>query len=333
MIQKIEDINLLTQFNKQNQITTFLQSLEYFQYLQQNNVQVELIGELRNGALISSCIYSIVNAKRGKVLQVMHGPIVTDDNIMTIRQYLDFLKNIAKQNQCDFIRINPLSPRIDNIDLTFKTNGYLPTPFENMFSITNRVDIGKLNSSNLLDSYSIIMQEKIKDLLAKEKSKKLSVVFDTLLGEDCRSLTEQQQNEQQTYDQIKNINNFFATKNKSLVAKVYYEDQLVAYQTFVISNKYICNHHGAQLKQAIDYNSIIHYKTMLKAIEMGLTEYDFWGVSAKDDSTHPWSTSSISKRHFAGNDYLYICGQDLPLTPKYWLTNLYEKCQKIKRGH
>ena len=57
MIQKIEDINLLTQFNKQNQITTFLQSLEYFQYLQQNNIQVELIGELRNGALISSCIY------------------------------------------------------------------------------------------------------------------------------------------------------------------------------------------------------------------------------------------------------------------------------------
>jgi lipid II:glycine glycyltransferase (peptidoglycan interpeptide bridge formation enzyme) len=333
VIQKIEDIDLLTQFNKQNHIKTFLQSQEYFQYLQENNIQVELIGELRNGALISACIYSIVNAKRGKALQVMHGPIVTDDNIMTIRQYLDFLKNIAKQNKCDFIRINPISPKIDNIDLTFKTNGYIPTPFENMFSITNRVDISRKNNGNLLNSFSIIMQEKIKDLLQKEKEKKLKVVFDTVLGDDCRLLTEQQENEQQSFDQIQQINNFFATKNKSLVAKAYYEDELVAFQTFVINHKYICNHHGAQLKQPIDYNALIHYKTMQKAIEMGLTEYDFWGVSDKADSKHPWSVSSISKRHFAGDDYVYISGQDLPLTPKYWLMNLYEKYQKIKRGH
>jgi lipid II:glycine glycyltransferase (peptidoglycan interpeptide bridge formation enzyme) len=333
VIQKIEDIDLLTQFNKHNNITTFLQSLEYFQYLKENNIQVELIGELRNGALISACIYSIVNAKRGKALQVMHGPLVMDHNIMTIRQYLDFLKNIAKQNKCDFIRINPMSPKIDNVDLTFKTNGYIPTPFENMFSITNRVDISSKNKNNLLTSFSLILQEKIKDLLQKESKKKLKIVFDTVLGEDCRFLTEQQDNEQQTYDQIKEINNFFAKKNKSLVAKAYYEDQLVAFQTFVINNKFICNHHGAQLKQSVDYNALIHYKTMQKAIEMGLAEYDFWGVSDKEDSTHPWANSSVSKRHFAGEDYAYLSGQDLPLTPKYWLTNLYEKYQKIKRGH
>ena len=333
MIQKIEDINLLTQFNKQNKITTFLQSLEYFEYLKENNIQVELIGELRNGALISACIYSIINAKRGKALQVMHGPVVIDDNIMTIRQYLDFLKNVAKQNNCDFIRINPISPKITNIDLTFRTNGYLPTPFENMFSITNRVNLAKVKKDDLLNSFSEEMQVKIKDLLTKENDGSLRVEFTTELNEDCRFLTEQQQNEQQTFEQIMQINNFFATKGKSLVARAYYEDKLVAYQTFVINNEYICNHHGAQLRQSTDYNALIHYKTMQKAIGMGLTEYDFWGVSDKQDTRHPWSLSSISKRHFKGDDYVYISGQDLPLTPKYWLTNLYEKCQKIKRGH
>jgi lipid II:glycine glycyltransferase (peptidoglycan interpeptide bridge formation enzyme) len=338
VIQKIEDIELLNQFNKQNNIPTFLQTSEYYKFLQSINVQVGLIGELRSGTLVSCCIYSIVNARRGKALQVIHGPIIMDNNVITYRQYLDFLKNLAKLNKCDFIRINPFAEKDENLDLTFKTNGFLPTPFENVFSITNRIDLSKIKNKNILESFNPVLKEKIKDLLLLENTMKdgkpvLRIEYTPTLEEDCRFLTDQQESEQQTFDSIMAITNHFASLNKSIVAKIYYNNKLSAYQTFVINNKYICNHHGAGLKDKVDFNSYTHYKTLQKALDMGITTYDFWGLCDPQDNKHPWSSPSKAKRYFGGEDYYYLQGYDFPLTPKYWLTNLYEKCQKIKRGH
>ena len=52
MIQKIIDLEMLKNFNKKNNICTFTQSYEYLVFLQQKNIQAELIGELKNNQLI-----------------------------------------------------------------------------------------------------------------------------------------------------------------------------------------------------------------------------------------------------------------------------------------
>jgi lipid II:glycine glycyltransferase (peptidoglycan interpeptide bridge formation enzyme) len=333
VIQKIEDIEMLNSFNKLNKITTFLQTKTYFEFLKSKNIKVEVQGEIRNNTLISSCLFSIVEAKRGKALQIIHGPVVPDGNVMTFRQYLDCLKNIAKQNKCDFIRLNPINEFDEKIDTIFKTNGFLLTPFENVFHRTNRIDLTKLNKNNLNKNFSLILQEKIKDYKELENKKQLRIDIVKELDDDCRFLTEQQETEQQTFDSIKDITNFLGQNNMSIVAKCYYNDKLVAFQTFVTNYSYICNHHGASLKDNIDFTSFIHYKMILHALENNFELYDFWGVSEINDSKHPWNNSSKIKRHFGGYDVENLSGYDFPLTPKYWVMNLYEKYQKIKRGH
>ncbi len=333
MIQNIQDIELLNQFNKTYSPKTWLQTATYYYYLINKGEKVELIGELRNGALISACIFSIVDAKRGKAIQVLHGPIVPDFNSITIRQYIDLLKNKAKQNKCDFIRINTLFPPLEQIDLVFKTNGFIYTPFENMFSNTSIIDLSNKDAKTLYSTFSPYLQEKLTNLLELEANGDIKVEISESLDEDCRTLTEQQSTEQQTFDSIKEITDYYTSKKSTIVARLFYKNKLSAYQTFIINENYLCNHHGAVIENDLEYNLLIHYKIILKSIEMGIKFYDFWGIAPIDDGKHPWSKSSFLKRQFAGDDFKYLGGYDYALTPKYWLTNMYEKYQKIKRGH
>jgi lipid II:glycine glycyltransferase (peptidoglycan interpeptide bridge formation enzyme) len=333
MIQNIQDIELLNQFNKTYTPKTWLQTYNYYNYLLSKGVKVELLGEIRNGALISACLFTVVEAKRGKAIQVLHGPIVPDFNSISIRQYIDLLKNKAKQNKCDFIRINTIFPTIEQVDLVFKTNGFIHTPFENMFANTSILDLTELSAQNLLSSYSPAMQTRLKKLIEIEQTGDIMVEFRDMVDEDCRPLTEQQTTEQQSFESIASVANYYASIKSSLVARLYYKKTLSAYQTYIINEGYICNHHGAVIENELEYNTFVHYKTMLKAIEMGIKFYDFWGISPKEDDKHPWNKSSVLKRQFSGDDYAYLGGYDFALTPKYWLTNMYEKYQKIKRGH
>jgi lipid II:glycine glycyltransferase (peptidoglycan interpeptide bridge formation enzyme) len=333
MIQNIQDIELLNQFNKTYTPKTWLQTYNYYNYLLKKGKKVELLGEMRNGALISACLFTIVEARRGKAIQVLHGPIVPDFNAISIRQYLDLLKNKAKQYKCDFVRINTIFPTVEQVDLVFKTNGFVHTPFENMFANTSIVDLSELKASTLLASFNPIMQDRIKKLLELEATGEIMVEFRESLDMDCKVLTEQQLTEQQTFESIADITNYYSEQKSSIVARLYYNKTLSAYQTYIINDNYICNHHGAVIENELEYNTFIHYKTMLKCIEMGIKHYDFWGVAPREDDKHPWNKSSYLKRQFSGDDYSYLGGYDFALTPKYWLTNMYEKYQKIKRGH
>lgn len=333
MIQNIQEIELLKQFNKTYSPMTWLCTSTYFNYLKGNNKNTELIGELRNNVLISACIFTITDAKRGRALEVSHGPIIPDYNAISYRQYLDYLKNIAKQKKCDFIRINSLSPRLESIDLVFKTNGFITTPFENMFQNTSIVDIKGLNESSLLELYSEVTKEHISNLLTLEKNGEIKIEFSNILEDDCKPLTEQQSSEQQTFESIQDVTNYYGKENQGFVAKLYYKNILSAYQTFIFNNKYICNHHGAVIKNTLELNLLIHFKSMLRAIEMGIEHYDFWGTAPMNSLEHPWKESTNLKIQLGGKEHSYISGYDFPLTPKYWLTNMYEKYQKIKRGH
>ncbi|MGL4758782.1 MAG: peptidoglycan bridge formation glycyltransferase FemA/FemB family protein [Patescibacteria group bacterium] len=335
MIQNIQDLDLLKQFNKTYNPKSWLISKTYFEYLLSQGEKPELIGEFRNNSLISACLFNIVEAKRGKALQVFHGPIIPDFNSISYRQYLDFLKNIAKQKKCDFIRVNPLSPKMEQVDLVFKTNGFISTPFENMFSTTIQINIENKSIEEVYEGFSIELKENLQKLFSIEKKGDFRVEIVDELSDDCESLTEQQETEQHSFKNIQSVTNFFCSKGEGFVLKLYYRNELRAYQTFVINpnNGYVCNHHGAVIKSDLNYNLLIHYTALKKCIESGYTVYDFWGTAPKDKFKHPWRATTNFKSQFGGIEVEYLNGYDYALTPKYWLTNMYEKYQKIKRGH
>ena len=61
--------------------------------------------------------------------------------------------------------------------------------------------------------------------------------------------------------------------------------------------------------------------------------YDFWGYAdPKRNPRHPYAGPTLFKMGFGGELFEYVKSQDYPLSGKYYLTYLFEKLRRIKRG-
>jgi len=75
------------------------------------------------------------------------------------------------------------------------------------------------------------------------------------------------------------------------------------------------------------------WEAIKEAKKRGCILYDFWGyVNPEENPKHPWAGPTLFKMGFGGRPYEYVKTQDLPLSNKYWLTFIFEKIRKTKRG-
>ena len=90
-------------------------------------------------------------------------------------------------------------------------------------------------------------------------------------------------------------------------------------------------HHGASL-----HHPTASYLTLWTAIQeakrRGCTTFNFWGVWPETSKPNPQAGLSQFKRGFGGYEEAYVPTQDLPLSPRYWITYAIEKIRKLQRG-
>jgi len=78
----------------------------------------------------------------------------------------------------------------------------------------------------------------------------------------------------------------------------------------------------------------LQWEAIKEAKQRGCERYNFWGIADEKSKIkkHPWWGLSLFKMGFGGYRKEYVKTQDLPLSPSYWLTFIFEKIRKIKRG-
>src|SRR3989344_4882572 len=83
------------------------------------------LGIFDNEELISVALVIKHTAKRGSFLLVPHGPVIIRENLYEVLSVLkDKLKEIAKSQKIDFIRINPVCKRSLENEKIFKDLGF-----------------------------------------------------------------------------------------------------------------------------------------------------------------------------------------------------------------
>ena len=97
-------------------------------------------------------------------------------------------------------------------------------------------------------------------------------------------------------------------------------------------------HQGASVNSKIPASYLLQWEAIKEAQRRGCHLYNFWGIAPINDNCeimnkkHPWAGLSLFKMGFGGEPKQYVKTQDLPLSKKYWLTYLFEKARKLKRG-
>lgn len=339
-IREIKDKNLWEDFLTECEEKTFLQSWNWGEFNKMMGDKIWRIGIYINEQLIATAFFYKIKARRGTFIFVPHGPVIIKHETYNIKQilklFLEELKNIAEEEKCDFIRIAPIWERTDENIKIFRELGLKDAPIHIHPEVTWELDI-TLSKEELLAK-----MRKTTRYLIRQAGKNPEVKISSSI--DINDINEFNELNQKTVDRhhfapfslnfIKNEFSAFASDSQISIFLGKYKEELVSSGIFVFWQEIAFYHHGASsLKYPkIPVSYLLLWEAIREAKRRDCRKFNFWGIVPESERNHPWAGLSLFKMGFGGYKKEYVKTQDFPLSKKYWLTYLFEKLRKFKRG-
>ncbi|MFH1780552.1 MAG: peptidoglycan bridge formation glycyltransferase FemA/FemB family protein, partial [Candidatus Nealsonbacteria bacterium] len=275
---------------------TFLQSWNWGEFQERMGHKIWRLGICDNKGSPTSLILAVkVQARRGTFLLVQH-------NLGLTETLLNKLKEIAKEENCVFIRIAPLLARNEENKKFFQKMGFRASPMHaNAYEATWKLDI-TLSEDDLLKNmrkstrYLIHRAEKIPELTII-KSNQLEDV--SLYQKLNLKVAKHQKFTPFSSASVKNEFDIFNRDNEVLLFLGKYKGEIIA-SALVIFWSGIGFYHQAALdpkyhKVPVAY--LLQWEAIKEAKRRGCKVYDFWGY-IDPKSHHPWAGPTLFKMGF-----------------------------------
>jgi len=330
-IREIKDKNIWEDFLARCEEKTFLQSWNWGEFQEMMGNKIWRLGVYNNGGLSSALLAVKIIARRGKFLLVQH-------NVGISEALLNKLKEIGKEEKCDFIRMAPLMERNEVNNRIFKGLGFEEAPMHaSAYEATWKLDItlpeeGILKNMRKTTRYLIRQAVENTDIMI-QKSQKLS---DLEVYQNLNREVAKRQNFTPFSDEyIKNEFDIFSLDDQALWLFGRYKGEVAAAALVIFWQGIGFYHQAASLakyaKLSIPY--LLQWEAIKEAKKRGCKIYDFWGYTDPQKyPKHPWAGPTLFKMGFGGRAFEYVKTQDYPLSNKYWLTYIFEKIRKVRRG-
>jgi lipid II:glycine glycyltransferase (peptidoglycan interpeptide bridge formation enzyme) len=336
------------EFLKSCQEKSFLVSWNWGEFQIKENNKIWRFGIYRENEMIGCALVVKIVAKRGVFLFVPHGPVIKDQIDQAgqiINMLVEKLKELAKNEKADFIRISPIMARSIINSNIFRDAGFKNAPIHMHPEVTWELDISFdletiLKRMRKTTRYLIRQAEKNSDIKII-KSQNLSDLenFNIIYEETVKRHNFSPFN----IEYLQNQFNSFNPDNEILIFLGKYQGKIVASAIIVFWQGIAFYHHGASLSKYNNNKSPVSYLLQWEAIKeaknRGCRLYNFWGIApdvldntSAAISKHPWAGLSLFKMGFGGGRKEYVKTQDLALSCKYYFAYIIEKIRKIKRG-
>ncbi|OHA67879.1 MAG: hypothetical protein A3C82_00465 [Candidatus Wildermuthbacteria bacterium RIFCSPHIGHO2_02_FULL_47_12] len=329
---------------------TFLQSWSWGEFQEMMREKVWRFGVFEGRDLLSVALVVKVKAKRGTFLLVPHGPASVDppagqagtsagkpvSKQEVLKVLVEKLKQIAKEEDAGFIRINPIWSRSPENVLLFKDLGFRNAPIQMHPEASWKLNIASPSSELLLD-----MRKTTRYLIRQASQNPDITVFQSNRLEDVKMFSTMHEivSKRQGFVpfSLEYLEKEFSVFQKDNAISIFfgkYKDEIAAASFVVFWSGIGFYHHAASLPQyaklSIPY--LLQWEAIKEAKNRGCMLYDFWGyVDPKKEPSHPWAGPTLFKMGFGGEAHEYVKTQDLPLSWKYLPTALFEKVRKIRR--
>ena len=339
--QEVTSKEVWEKFFADIQEKTFLQSWNWGEFQERmgsaSGGKIWRLGMRDDDGRPTSIILAVkVRAKRGTFLLVQH-------NLDLPEVLLNKLKEIAKEEDCAFIRMAPLLARNEENKKLFRKMGFREAPMHaSAYEATWKLDITPqeeelLKNMRKSTRYLIHQAEKNPDLMVTKSSQLADVEIYQKLN---LKVAKRQKFTPFSFESVKNELDIFnkpaspaGGDGEALLFFGKYKGEVVA-SALVIFWSGIGFYHQAALDpkyHKIPIAYLLQWEAIKEAKKRGCKIYDFWGY-VDPKSRHPWAGPALFKMGFGGKAYEYIKTQDLPLLKSYWLTYAFETMRKIKRG-
>ena len=319
---------------------TFLDSWNWGEFQEREGERIWRFGIYDNEKLISVALAIKVKARRGIFLFVPHGPVTESkieiQKLGILETLTNKLKEIAKQEKAHFIRIAPIWEKGKQNSDFFERLEFMPAPIHIHPEVTWGLDI-KLSEQELL-----MNMRKTTRYLIRQAQKNADIeIIKTQNIEDLKKFDEiycstaiRHKFVPFSLKYIQNQFSSFLPDGQILIFLGKYKNEVVSSAIIVFWQNIGFYHHGASLSKynKIPVSYLLQWEAIKEAKKRECQRYNFWGIAPDDNKNHPWAGLSLFKKGFGGYRKDYVQTQDLPLLKKYYLTFIFEKIRKIKRG-
>lgn len=335
-VKNIADKSTWEEFILAHPEANFLQSWSWGEFHKNLNKQIFRTGFHEQNKLAGVMLSVIEPARRGRYLTVPGGPIIDWNNKNLINAFAQQIKQIAKENNCVFIRVRPQLKSDDFPKNLFKNLGFIKAPMHLHAELTSQLDITESEEELMAQMrkatrYEIRkgIKEKIKITFSKDE-KEIKKFYDLQI-----ETAKRQKFVPFSYEFLHEQFKVFAAKDQALLYKAEFEKKLLAQAFVIFYSKEAVYHYGASTDDGRHYPGayLIQWEAILEAKKRGMTRYNFWGVAPENNANHRFSGLSLFKRGFGGEDFEYLHAQDLIINkPKYLINYVIESFRNRLRG-
>lgn len=338
-------------FNSANS-PSFLQSWEWGDLQKEVGEDVLRIGIYDNNEIVGIAQIIKIKAKRGNFLFIPHGPIIeVESQKLKVKSYLDillkYLIQLAKNEKYDFIRIAPIIENTEESRGLFKDLGFRTAPIylhaERIWELPlDKSEDEILQGMRKTTRYLIKKAHRDGVVIEKRTDEKIVDDFWKLYEETAERENFHPfpkkfiQKEFEIFHASGNALFLFAYVHPGggrtdspgvLNTKEYLASALII---FTRSTGFY--HQGASIHSKIPVTYAIQWEAIREAKKRGCKLYNFWGTLQPGRTPKNWGGLTLFKTGFGGHQIDYVLTQDYPISPKYYLTYLYEKFLSIRRG-
>ena len=298
--------------------------------------------------LVSVALVIKHTAKRGAFLLVPHGPVVerqatrdkrqaTKDKRQVLEILVNKLKELAKEEKIDFIRISPIWDRSDDNDKVFKDLGFRLRPLHTHPESSWKLNI-EPSENEILDN----MRKTTRYLIKQAQNDKDVEIFQ---GKDIKDIdifnnihlevVKKQKFVPFSLEYFRKEFTAFQADDQIAIFFAKYKGKIIAASFEIFWSDMVFYHHAALLPEykKIPVSYLLQWEAIKDAKKRGCKIYDFWGyIDPVKHPKHPYAGPTLFKMGFGGYKEEYVKTQDFVISKKYWLNYIIETIRRIKRG-
>ncbi len=335
-IREVEDKNLWENFVASQEEKTFLHSWNWGEFNRAQGNKVLRLGIFSDGSLCSVALITKIKARRGTFLFIPQGPVFGERlqfSTLNLQFLVDYLRDLASDEGCDFIRISPALDRSEKNQKLFQGVGFRRAPIHMHAELMWILDITPKEEKLLKDMrkttrYSIHKAERDGVKIIKSSDPDDVLRFNKVYKETA----ERHKFTPYSLDYLQKEFERFVKDNQAMIFLAEYRGEIVATAMIIFYGGSAFYHHGASSSKhgQVPAAYLLQWEAIREAKSRGCKLYNFWGIS-DERGNHPWAGLTLFKKGFGGFSKEYLPAQDLPLRPFYWLSFVVEKIRKAKR--
>ena len=314
---------------------TFLHSWNWGEFNQMMGNKIFRLGVYEKDNLLGVAQIIKTEAKRGTFLLCPHGPYLNWQKEKYFRALIDYLKLLASQEQCLFIRITPFVDQTNTFRQLFKKYGFIYSPIHTHAEYTWNLNL-QPSEEELLKN----MRKTTRYCIRKAEKEGVKIIQSKNINDLKHYLKLQEETRRRhrftpfSREYLKNELLAFLKDGQISIFLAKYQEEILASAIVIFWQGISFYHHGASSSKfpKVPASYLLQWEIIKEAKKRGCRLHNFWGIAEEEKPNHPWAGITLFKTGFGGYGQKLLPSQDLPLKPTYWLTYIFEKIRKWKRG-